>query len=105
MPAHHKGVTAVPPHPKDYDGNRLLTTAEAAQLATHWRALFSAGKAAVTPAAIRQWRHRGHLAPRDLDHRGRALYHRDDLADAERAARDVALNPHLATRSHRVPTS
>lgn len=98
MPAGPRGdVTAT--HPKDYTYDRLLTTTEAAQLATHWRALYSAGKAAVTPAAIRQWRHRKQLTPRDLDHRGRALYHRDDLADAERVTRDIALNPELATRS------
>jgi DNA-binding transcriptional MerR regulator len=85
-------------HPKDYAYNRLLTTAEAAQLATHWRALYSADRATITPGAIRQWRHRGHLKPKDLDHRGHALYHRDDLAAAERATRDIALNPELATR-------
>lgn len=82
-------------HPKDYAPGRLLTTQEAALLATHWRALFD-GAAHVSPGAIRQWRHRGRLTPRDLDHRGRPLYHRDDLADAERATRDIALNPALA---------
>jgi len=90
-------------HPKDYDDNRLLTTKEAALLATHWRALYSAGKAAVTPAAIRQWRHRGQLTPHDLDTRGRALYHRTDLSHAERATRDIALNPQLATRRTGAP--
>lgn len=85
-----------PVHPKDYTPGRLLTTKEAAVLATHWRALISAGKGKVTPAAIRQWRHRGHLVPRDLDASGRALYHRDDLAQAERATRAIALNPERA---------
>ncbi|MCZ4611601.1 hypothetical protein O3S80_49235 [Streptomyces sp. Lzd4kr] len=101
MSAHCKGVTTTHTHPKDYPPHRLLTTKEAAQLATHWRALHSAGKATVSEAAIRQWRHRGHLTPHDLDHHGRALYHRDALADAERAARDIALNPQLATRTRR----
>lgn len=95
-------MTAI--HPKDFPYDRLLTTAEAARLATHWRALYSAGKATVTPAAIRQWRHRRQLTPRDLDHRGRALYHRDDLGNAERATRDIALNPQLATRN-RTPSA
>ncbi|WP_432159281.1 MerR family transcriptional regulator [Streptomyces sp. bgisy153] len=78
-------------HPKDFPDDQLLTTAEAAQLATHWRALCSRGTATVTTAAIRQWRSRGHLTPRDLDARGRALYHRDDLATAEAALRPSAL--------------
>lgn len=91
-------------HPKDYDDNRLLTTREAALLATHWRALISAGKAAVSEAAIRQWRHRGHLTPHDLDTHGRALYHRSALAKAERTTRDIALHPELATGSARVTT-
>lgn len=98
--ARREGVTTTPPepHPKDYKPGRLLTTEEAALLATHWRALFSQGTARVSPGAIRQWRHRGHLTPRDLGPRGRPLYHRDDLADAERATRDIALNPVLAVR-------
>lgn len=78
-------------YPADDDQDRLLTTQEAARLATHWRALYSGGDAAVSEAAIRQWRHRGHLTPRDLDRHGRALYHRDDLAAAERALRPLAL--------------
>jgi DNA-binding transcriptional MerR regulator len=97
MPAHRKGVSTT--HPKDYDDHdRLLTTKEAALLATHWRGLYSAGTATVSEAAIRQWRHRGQLNPRGLTPHGRALYHRDDLAEAERAARDIALNPHHALR-------
>lgn len=63
----------------------------------------SGGRAAITPAAIRQWRHRGRLTPHDLDHRGRALYRRTDLARAERATRDIALNPALATRGTSAP--
>ena len=83
-------------HPKDWDDeDRLLSTRQAAQLATHWRAGYQKD-ATVSEAAIRQWRHRGQLAPRDVDHRGRALYHRGDLADVERATRDIALNPELA---------
>ncbi|MFF8034902.1 MerR family transcriptional regulator [Streptomyces sp. NPDC016626] len=68
-----------------------LTTAEAAELATTWRRLVSAGAAAVQPATIRQWASRGHLAPRGLDQHGRPLYERSDLARAERATRDRAL--------------
>lgn len=68
-----------------------LTTAEAAQLATTWRRLVSAGAAAVQPATIRQWRTRGHLAPCGLDDRGHPLYNRTDLARAELATRARAL--------------
>ncbi|MFH9011217.1 MerR family transcriptional regulator [Streptomyces sp. NPDC017943] len=68
-----------------------LTTTEAAQLATTWRRLVSAGAAAVTPTTIRSWAHRGHLTPRGLDERGHPLYNRSDLARAERATRDRAL--------------
>lgn len=90
-----EGVTTT--HPEHHQNReRLLTTAEAAHLATQWRAFYSDGQARVTQAAIRQWRHRGHLTPRALDTRGRALYHREDLSRAERATRDIALNPRLA---------
>lgn len=68
-----------------------LTTAEAAQLATTWRRLVSAGAAAVQPATIRQWRTRGHLAPCGLDERGHPLYARSALARAELATRARAL--------------
>ncbi|MFE5159657.1 MerR family transcriptional regulator [Streptomyces sp. NPDC056697] len=67
------------------------TTAEAADQATAWRRIVSAGAAAVTPATIRQWRRRGHLAPSGLDHRGHPLYSHPDLARAERRTRDRAL--------------
>ncbi|MFJ1874324.1 MerR family transcriptional regulator [Streptomyces chartreusis] len=40
----------------------LYTATEAADFATTWRPLVSAGAAAVTPA-IRQWASRGHLTP------------------------------------------
>lgn len=68
-----------------------LTTAEAAQLATTWRRLVSAGAAAVKPATIRQWASRGHLIPTGLDDQGRPLYALTDLAHAERATRARAL--------------
>lgn len=67
------------------------TTAEAAQHATTWRRLLSAGAAAVTPATIRQWASRGHLTPCGLDDRGHPLYAHADLARAERATRARAL--------------
>lgn len=68
-----------------------LTTAEAAQLATTWRRLVSAGAAAVKPATIRQWASRGHLTAAGLDDRGRPLYALADLARAEHATRARAL--------------
>ncbi|WP_031104300.1 hypothetical protein [Streptomyces sp. NRRL S-146] len=68
-----------------------LTTTEAAQLATTWRRLVSAGAAAVTSATIRSWAHRGHLAPSGLDDHRRPLYARSAVARAERATRDRAL--------------
>ncbi|MGC5034121.1 MerR family transcriptional regulator [Streptomyces sp. DT190] len=68
-----------------------LTTTQAAELATTWRRLVSAGAAAVTTATIRSWAHRGHLTPCGLDHHQRPLYDRSDLARAERATRDRAL--------------
>lgn len=67
------------------------TAPEAAQLATTWRRLVSAGAAAVTPATIRQWATRGHLAPCGIDDHGRRLYALPDLARAERATRARAL--------------
>lgn len=73
------------------DVAELLTTPQAAALATRWRQLLTAGTARVTPATIRSWRHRGHLTPRGLDAHGRPLYHRTDLARAEQATRPHAL--------------
>jgi DNA-binding transcriptional MerR regulator len=67
------------------------TTTEAAAQATQWRRLLSAGAAEVTPATIRQWASRGHLAPAGLDDRGRPLYSHADLARAERTTRGRAL--------------
>lgn len=67
------------------------TTAEAAAQATTWRRLLSSGAAEVTPATIRKWRSRGHLAPCGLDERGHPLYAHTDLARAERATRGRAL--------------
>ncbi|WP_030744481.1 MerR family transcriptional regulator [Streptomyces sp. NRRL F-5135] len=67
------------------------TTAEAAAQATQWRRLVSAGAAAVTPATVRQWARRGHLAPAGLTPGGHPLYAHADLARAERATRGRAL--------------
>lgn len=71
--------------------SELLTTTEAADIATRWRRLLSAGSAAITPAAIRQWRARGHLQPAGLDEHRRPLYRRSDIALAEAATRGRAL--------------
>ncbi|MFJ4515213.1 MerR family transcriptional regulator [Streptomyces sp. NPDC088816] len=65
--------------------------AEAAQRATAWRRLVSAGAAEVTPATVRQWASRGHLEPCGLDESGHPLYALADLARAEKATRNRAL--------------
>ncbi|NUS86005.1 MAG: MerR family transcriptional regulator [Streptomyces sp.] len=67
------------------------TTAQAAEHATAWRRLVSAGTAAVTPATIRKWASRGHLAPCGLDDHGHPLYAHTDLARAEKKTRGRAL--------------
>ncbi|AMS01611.1 MULTISPECIES: MerR family transcriptional regulator [Streptomyces] len=69
----------------------LYTAAEAAAQATRWRRLLSAGAAEVTPAAVRQWARRGHLAPAGLDDRGHPVYAHVDVARAELATRSRAL--------------
>ncbi|NUS29799.1 MAG: MerR family transcriptional regulator [Streptomyces sp.] len=69
----------------------LYTATQAAQLATTWRRLISAGAATVTAATIRSWAHRGHLPPRGIDDHGRRLYTRTDIARAEKATRARAL--------------
>ncbi|MBB4987479.1 MerR family transcriptional regulator [Streptomyces nymphaeiformis] len=69
----------------------LYTATEAAKAATTWRRRLSAGTATVTPATVRSWVTRGHLAPAGLDHRGRPLYTSADLARAEVATRGRAL--------------
>lgn len=71
--------------------HQLYTATAAANLATNWRRLVSAGAAAVTPATIRQWASRGHLTPSGLDPQGRRLYALADLARAEKATRARAL--------------
>lgn len=70
---------------------QLLTAPQAAALATGWRRLLSAGAAEVSPAAIRQWASRGHLARAGLTERGWPLYRRADVARAELATRTHAL--------------
>ncbi|PWG08799.1 MerR family transcriptional regulator [Streptomyces sp. V2] len=67
------------------------STAQAAEQATAWRRLVSAGAAEVTPATIRQWARRRHLTPCGLDPQGRPLYALPDLARAEQATRARAL--------------
>ncbi|WP_381797269.1 MerR family transcriptional regulator [Streptomyces niveus] len=69
----------------------LYTAPEAAELATRWRRLMSAGAAEVKPATIRQWASRGHLTPVGLDNRDHPLYALPDLARAELATRGRAL--------------
>ncbi|MET9952376.1 MerR family transcriptional regulator [Streptomyces sp. NPDC006339] len=69
----------------------LYTAAEAAEHATRWRRIMSAGAAAVTPATIRSWASRGHLTPTGLDERGHPLYAHADVARAEAATRARAL--------------
>ncbi|NML55683.1 MerR family transcriptional regulator [Streptomyces sp. R302] len=69
----------------------LYTTAQAAEAATNWRRLLSAGAAAVTPTTIRSWATRGHLDPVGLDTKGRPLYAHADVARAEVATRRRAL--------------
>jgi hypothetical protein len=77
---------------------QLYNGTQAAELATKWRRLVSAGAQAVSRSAICNWRTRGHLPVAGLDERGRPLYHGDDLARAERATRDIALHPERATQ-------
>jgi DNA-binding transcriptional MerR regulator len=67
------------------------TTAQAAEQATQWRRLLSAGAAEVTPITIRSWAFRGHLQPCGLDEHGHPLYSDTGLARAELATRSRAL--------------
>lgn len=70
----------------------LLTTAQAAQLATTWRRTISGTHtAAVGRTAIQMWAKRGHLRAAGLDDRGRPLYRLSDVARAEQATRNRAL--------------
>ncbi|MFJ3786971.1 MerR family transcriptional regulator [Streptomyces sp. NPDC090093] len=69
----------------------LYTAAEAAEQATRWRRLLSAGAAEVTAITVRSWVNRGHLAPAGLTDRGRPLYASADVARAEAATRRRAL--------------
>lgn len=82
---------------------QLYNGTQAAQLATQWRRFVSAGAAAVTRSAICNWRTRGHLHVTGLDERGHPLYALVDIALAEKATRDIALHPQLATRRTRTP--
>ena len=71
--------------------DEFYTAPAAADLATTWRRLVSAGAAAVTPATIRSWAHRGHLEAAGLDEHGHPVYARADIARAEQATRARAL--------------
>lgn len=71
--------------------DELYTAPAAAELATTWRRLVSAGAAAVTPATIRSWAHRGHLEAKGIDEQGHPVYARTDIARAEQVTRARAL--------------
>lgn len=60
-------------------GDGLLTTPEAARLV------------GVSPATIRSWRNRGHLAAQGLDERNRPLHTREAVREAERRVRSNGL--------------
>lgn len=87
-----------PPRPP-----RLYTGTQAAALATTWRQDASGGTARISRSAICNWVTRGYLPVGGLDERGRPMYARTDLARAEAATRDIALQPHLATRRTPAP--
>lgn len=65
----------IPHRPDDF-----ITTAEAAELV------------GVSPATIRQWRNRGHLAAQGLDERGRPLHTREAVRAAEKRVRENGLS-------------
>lgn len=69
-----------------------LTAAQAAEHANRARQALSAGAAHITPATIRSWVHRGHLAATGLaaDNRSRT-YRLADVARAELKTRARAL--------------
>lgn len=79
----------------------LYTGAQAAEQATKWRRIVSAGAAKVSRSAICNWVARGYLKPAGLNERGHPLYTHGDLARAELATREIALRPELATRRAR----
>lgn len=60
-------------------GDGYVTTAQAAEMVRR------------KPGTIRQWKLRGHLAPRGLDEHGKPLYDPADVYRAEKLARDNAL--------------
>lgn len=68
-----------------------MTATEAAEHADRARQALTAGAAHITPATIRQWVRRGHLAAAGLDDHRRHLYRLADVAQAELATRARAL--------------
>ncbi|GAB3117874.1 hypothetical protein GCM10027160_29090 [Streptomyces calidiresistens] len=74
------------------DTEPLLTTAQAAEIATIWRRIASRGRAAaVSPSAVSNWAARRHLAAAGLTPDGRPLYRLGAVARAEAATRGRAL--------------
>ncbi|MFE0270828.1 MerR family transcriptional regulator [Streptomyces sp. NPDC058992] len=69
----------------------MLTTAQAAEHADRARQALTDGAARITPATVRKWVTRGHLAPAGLDERRRPLYRLADVAHAEQSTRARAL--------------
>lgn len=66
--------------------DELVSTSRAAEIAR------------VKPATIRQWKHRGWLAPAGLDAKGRAMYRVRDVKKAEAGTRERDLTRRVDPR-------
>jgi hypothetical protein len=72
--------------------DELLTTTQAAQLASEWRHIASGGRTApVRLPVICNWSARGYLPVAGITAQGRPLYRPADLARAELTTRKWAL--------------